>query len=106
MDFESIFGKIVDGITGAGKWMSENKEAANLLGSVAVAGGSYLAQKEMAKDALKQQHALMEQQDRLKQKYSAVPKDVDLSYILVFDESPNLANGGILTELKNRKGGA
>ena len=71
-----------------------------------MAGGSYLAQKEMAKDALKQQRALMEHQDRLKQKYSAVPKDVDLSYNLVFDESPNLANGGILTELKNRKGGA
>ena len=64
--------------------------------------GGYFAQKEANRDLMKQQRDLLNMQDRLKSQYSAVP-DTDASYRnLVVDDTPNLANGGILTEMKKR----
>ena len=46
---------------------------------------------------MRQQRELLNMQDQLKSQYSAVP-DVDVSYnSLTVDNSPGLANGGILT---------
>lgn len=93
---------IGDAIGKAGKWMENNKEATNLLGNTLLGVGSYFAQKEQNKDLMKQQRELLNMQDALKSKYSAVP-DVDVSYnSLTVDNSPGLANGGILTEMKNK----
>lgn len=86
----------------AAEWMGNHKEATNLIGSTLLGVGSYFAQKEQNKDLMKQQRELLNMQDALKSKYSAVP-DVDVSYnSLTVDNSPNLANGGILTEMKNK----
>lgn len=93
----------------ASKWMENNKNTANFLGSGLSAIGGYFAQKEANRDLMKQQRDLLNMQDRLKSQYSAVP-DTDASYRnLVVDNTPNLANGGILTEMKKRsnaRGGA
>lgn len=86
----------------ASKWMENNKTATNLLGNTLLGVGSYFAQKEQNKDLMRQQRELLNMQDALKSKYSEVP-DVDVSYKnLTVDDSPNLANGGILTEMQNK----
>lgn len=94
--------------TNALNWMDKNKAATNLLGNAIGGIGGYFAQKEANRDLMKQQRDLLNMQDRLKSQYSAVP-DTDASYRnLVVDDTPNLANGGILTEMKKRteaKGG-
>ena len=90
-----------DAASSTANWMSNNKEATNLIGSTLLGVGSYLAQKEANKDLMKQQRELLNMQDKLKSQYSAEP-DVDISYkTLTVDNSPGLANGGILTEMKN-----
>ena len=79
-----------DAASKASKWMENNKEATNLLGNTLLGVGSYFAQKEQNKDLMKQQRELLNMQDALKSKYSAVP-DVDVSYNnLTVDNSPNL----------------
>lgn len=86
----------------AAEWMSNHKEATNLIGSTLLGVGGYLAQKEANKDLMKQQRELLNMQDKLKSQYSAVP-DVDISYkTLTVDNSPGLANGGILTEMQSK----
>lgn len=91
-----------DAASKASKWMENNKEATNLLGNTLLGVGSYFAQKEQNKDLMKQQRELLNMQDALKSKYSAVP-DVDVSYnSLTVDNSPGLANGGILTEMQSK----
>ena len=91
-----------DAASSASNWMSNNKEATNLIGSTLLGVGSYLAQKEANKDLMKQQRELLNMQDALKSQYSAVP-DVDVSYnSLTVDNSPGLANGGILTEMQSK----
>lgn len=88
--------------TNALNWMDKNKAAANLLGNAIGGIGGYFAQKEAGRDLMKQQRELLNLQDRMKSQYSAVP-NADTSYRnLVVDNTPNLANGGILTEMKNR----
>lgn len=88
--------------TNALNWMDKNKAATNLLGNAIGGIGGYFAQKEASKDLMKQQRDLLNMQDRLKSQYSAVP-DTDASYRnLVVDNTPNLATGGILTEMKKR----
>lgn len=113
MDGESFWDKAFEAISGAAswlgdaassasKWMKSNKEATNLLGNTLLGVGSYFAQKEQNKDLMKQQRELLNMQDALKSKYSAVP-DVDVSYnSLTVDNSPGLANGGILTEMQSK----
>ena len=91
-----------DAIGKAGKWMENNKEATNLLGNTLLGVGSYFAQKEANKDLMRMEREKLNLQDELKSKYSAVP-DVDISYnSLTVDNSPGLANGGILTEMKKK----
>jgi hypothetical protein len=91
-----------DAASSASNWMSNNKEATNLIGSTLLGVGSYLAQKEQNKDLMRQQRELLNMQDALKSQYSAVP-DVDVSYnSLTVDNSPGLANGGILTEMQSK----
>jgi len=91
-----------DAASSTANWMSNNKEATNLIGSTLLGVGSYLAQKEANKDLMKQQRELLNMQDALKSQYSAVP-DVDVSYnSLTVDNSPGLANGGILTEMQSK----
>nr|DAG82087.1 MAG TPA: hypothetical protein [Caudoviricetes sp.] len=91
-----------DAASSTANWMSNNKEATNLIGSTLLGVGSYLAQKEANKDLMKQQRELLNMQDKLKSQYSAVP-DVDISYkTLTVDNSPGLANGGILTEMQSK----
>lgn len=86
----------------ASKWMENNKNTANIIGSGLMGVGGYFAQKEANKDLMKQQRELLNLQDRMKSQYSAVP-NADTSYRnLVVDNTPNLANGGILTEMKKR----
>lgn len=88
--------------TDAIEWMGKNKEATNLIGSSLLGIGGYFMQKEASKDLMKQQRELLNLQDRMKSQYSAVP-DADTSYRnLTVDHAPNLANGGILTEMKKR----
>lgn len=97
-----FWGKIWNSISDAPSWMENNKVATSLIGSTIFSVGGYFAQKEQAKDMMRQQRELLNLQNEMKSKYSAVP-DVDFSYNnLTIDESPNLANGGILTELKKR----
>lgn len=94
-----------DAIGKAGKWMENNKEATNLLGNTLLGVGSYFAQKEANKDLMRMEREKLNLQDELKSKYSAVP-DVDISYnSLTVDNSPGLANGGILTEMKKKMDG-
>ena len=88
---------IGDAIGKAGKWMENNKEATNLLGNTLLGVGSYFAQKEQNKDLMRQQRELLNMQDALKSKYSAVPYNS-----LTVDNSPGLANGGILTEMQSK----
>lgn len=89
-------------ISGATNWMEKNQAATNLIGSTLMGVGGYFAQKKANKDLMRQQKELLNLQDQMKTKYSEVP-DVDFGYSsLVVDESPNLANGGILTELTKR----
>lgn len=91
-----------DAIGKAGKWMENNKEATNLLGNTLLGVGSYFAQKEANKDLMRMEREKLNLQDELKSKYSSVP-DVDISYnSLTVDNSPGLANGGILTEMKKK----
>lgn len=91
-----------DAIGKAGKWMENNKEATNLIGNTLLGVGSYFAQKEANKDLMRMEREKLNLQDELKSKYSAVP-DVDISYnSLTVDNSPGLANGGILTEMKKK----
>ena len=102
-----------DAISGAGKWLGEtagsamdwmdnHKEASNIIGNVIAGAGGYFAQKQAGKDLINQQRELLNLQDQMKSKYSAVP-DADWSYkSLTVDDSPGLANGGILTEMKKR----
>ena len=85
-----------DAASSTADWMS------NLIGSTLLGVGGYLAQKEANKDLMKQQRELLNMQDKLKSQYSAVP-DVDISYkTLTVDNSPGLANGGILTEMQSK----
>lgn len=96
--WNTVFG----GITGAAKWLGENQGAATLMGGVLQSVSGYYTQKQQAKDLLRQQRELLNLKDEMQSKYSAVP-EVDSGYGgLVVDEAPNLANGGILTELKKR----
>lgn len=109
----SWYDGIVDGLTGAANWMEKNPTATNLMGSTILGIGSYYAQKQNNKDLMRQQEAqyknmleyqkeLFGLQDKMKEKYSAVPES-DFGYGgLVVDDAPNLANGGILTEIKKR----
>ncbi|MGC7559330.1 hypothetical protein ACPEEL_02530 [Pasteurella sp. PK-2025] len=109
----SYFDGVISGITKAANWMQENPAATNLFGGILTGVGSYYAQKQANKDLMRQQEAqyknmleyqkeLLGLQDKMKEKYSAVP-DVDFGYGgLVVDDAPNLANGGILTEMKKR----
>lgn len=91
-----------DSAHAASKWLENNKTTANILGNGLIGVGSYYAQKEASKDLMRQQRELLNMQDKLKSKYSAVP-NVDAGYKnLVVDNTPNLANGGILTEMRNR----
>lgn len=91
-----------DAASTAGKWMENNKEAMNLIGNTLLGVGSYFAQKEANKDLMRMEREKLNLQDELKSKYSAVP-DVDISYnSLTVDNSPGLANGGILTEMKKK----
>nr|DAV03050.1 MAG TPA: hypothetical protein [Caudoviricetes sp.] len=91
-----------DAASTAGKWMENNKEATNLIGNTLLGVGSYFAQKEANKDLMRMEREKLNLQDELKSKYSAVP-DVDISYnSLTVDNSPGLANGGILTEMKKK----
>lgn len=102
-----------DAISGAGSWLGEaansasswidnNKNLANIAGNTLMGLGGYFAQKEANKDLMRQQRELLNLQDQMKSKYSAVP-EADTSYRnLVVDDAPNLANGGILTEMKKR----
>ncbi len=91
-----------DAIGKAGKWMENNKEATNLIGNTLLGVGSYFAQKEANKDLMRMEREKLNLQDELKSKYSSVP-DVDISYnSLTVDNSPGLANGGILTEMKKK----
>lgn len=91
-----------DAASSTADWMSNHKEATNLIGSTLLGVGGYLAQKEANKDLMKQQRELLNMQDKLKSQYSAVP-DVDISYkTLTVDNSPGLANGGILTEMQSK----
>lgn len=86
----------------ASKWVENNKNTANIIGTGLMGIGGYFAQKEASKDLMKQQRELLNMQDQLKSQYSAVP-EADTSYRnLVVDKTPNLANGGILTEMKKR----
>lgn len=81
-------------------WMDNHKNATNILGNVMLGAGQYFAQKEANKSLMKQQRELLDMQSQLKSQYSAVP-DSDWSYkSLTVDDSPGLANGGILTEMK------
>ncbi|WP_075321601.1 hypothetical protein [Histophilus somni] len=89
-------------ITESAKWMEKNQVATNLMGSVLQGTAGYFLQKEQAKNQMRQQRELLNLKDEMQSKYSAVP-EVDSGYGgLVVDEAPNLANGGILTELKKR----
>lgn len=103
--FEAISGAaswLGDAAGEASKWMENNKTATNLLGNTLLGVGQYFAQKEANKDLMKQQRELLNMQDALKSQYSAVP-DVDVSYnSLTVDNSPGLANGGILTEMQSK----
>lgn len=91
-----------DAASTAGKWMENNKEATNLIGNTLLGVGSYFAQKEANKDLMRMEREKLNLQDELKSKYSSVP-DVDISYnSLTVDNSPGLANGGILTEMKKK----
>ena len=91
-----------DAASTASKWMENNKEATNLLGNTLLGVGSYFAQKEANKDLMRMEREKLNLQDELKSKYSSVP-DVDISYnSLTVDNSPGLANGGILTEMKKK----
>ena len=86
----------------ASKWMDNNKSATNLIGTTLMGAGGYFAQKEANKDQMKYLRERLNLQDQMKSKYSAVP-DVDTTYnSLVVDDSPNLATGGILTNIKKR----
>lgn len=83
-------------------WMDKHKAASNIIGNVIAGAGGYFAQKQSGKDLIRQQRELLNLQDQMKSKYSAVP-DADWSYkSLTVDDSPGLANGGILTEMKKR----
>ena len=107
----SIWGSAWDSITGAASWlgkaassasdwMSNHKEATNILGNAIAGIGGYYAQKQANKDLMRQQRELLNMQDALKSQYSSVP-DADSSYKnLTVDDAPGLANGGILTEMK------
>lgn len=91
-----------DAANSASKWVDNNKNLANIAGTTLMGIGGYFAQKEANKDLMRQQRELLNLQDQMKSQYSAVP-DADTSYRnLTVDESPNLANGGILTEMKKR----
>lgn len=97
-----IWNSVIDGITGAAKWLGDNKEVTNLMGNALAGIGGYYLQKEQQKSLIKQQREALNLEDELKSKYSAVP-DVNFSYQgLTVDDTPNLANGGILTEMKKR----
>lgn len=97
-----IWDSIVNGITGAAKWMGENKAVTELLGGAVMGTAGYLAQKEANRDLMKLEREKLKIQDELKSKYSSVP-ETDWSYNnLVVDDRPNLATGGILTELDKR----
>lgn len=96
-------------VTGAGEWlgktanwMENNPNTTNIIGSSLMGIGGYFAQKEANKDLMRQQRELLNLQDAMKSKYSKVP-EMDFGYSsLTVDEAPNLANGGILTEIKKR----
>ena len=89
-----------DSVSSASKWAEANPGTANILGNIALGVGTYFADKHKHKDLMRKQLELLNIEDRLKSKYSAVP-EVDSSYnSLVVDRSKGLANGGILTEMR------
>lgn len=97
-----FFDKVWGVVSGTSNWMNDNPTATNLIGSTLMGVGGYFAQKEANKNLMRQQRELLNLQDEMRSKYSAVP-DTDFTYkSLTVDEAPNLANGGILTELKKR----
>lgn len=102
-DVKDVDGAKVNGwATEAINWMDNHKGAANILGNTVMGIGGYFAQKQAGKDLIKQQRDLLNLQDQMKSRYSAVP-DSDWSYkSLTVDDSPSLANGGILTEMKKK----
>ncbi|OBX02791.1 hypothetical protein QV06_10730 [Gallibacterium genomosp. 3] len=97
-------GKGAGWIGSALNWVNnkDNANTVNLLGNTLMGVGGYFAQKEQAKDQMKALREQMELQRQLKSEYSAVP-EVDTTYnSLTVGESPSLAGGGILTEMKKR----
>ncbi|OBX09605.1 hypothetical protein QV08_01330 [Gallibacterium salpingitidis] len=95
-------GKGAGWIGGAVNWLENNKNTANLIGNTLMGVGGYFAQKEQAKDQMKALREQMDLERQLKSEYSAVP-EVDTTYnSLTVGESPSLAGGGILTEMKKR----
>ena len=102
-----------DAISGAGKWLGKQLEV-QWIGWTTIKQQVILSvmlllvlvvtlrKKQAGKDLINQQRELLNLQDQMKSKYSAVP-DADWSYkSLTVDDSPGLANGGILTEMKKR----
>ncbi|HDR1425303.1 TPA: hypothetical protein QB198_002508 [Pasteurella multocida] len=86
----------------AASWMGKNPTTTNIIGSSLMGIGGYFAQKEANRDLMRKERELLNLQDEMKSKYSAVP-NVDSGYGgLTVDDEPNLANGGILTEIKKR----
>lgn len=99
----SFFDSAWDVISRASTWMENNKSATHLIGTSLMAGAGYFAQKEANKDLIRRER----EREKERERYAEVP-DIDFAkYSLTVDESPNLANGGILTALKKRseKGG-
>ncbi|WP_101774980.1 hypothetical protein [Pasteurella oralis] len=105
--WDSITGAFSQGenagwIGSAASWMENNKVATNLIGNTLAGVGSYFAQKEANKDLMRKERELLNLKDELQSKYSKVP-ETDFGYGgLTVDNTPNLANGGILTEIKKR----
>lgn len=99
--FSQIEGK--EGWIGnAASWMENNKVATNLIGGTLLGVGNYFAQKEANKDLMRKEKELLNLKDQLQSKYSEVPEIDFTKYSLTVDDTPNLANGGILTEMKKR----
>ncbi|WNY73973.1 hypothetical protein H2512_11215 [Pasteurella multocida] len=82
--------------------MEKNPTTTNIIGSSLLGIGNYYAQKQANKDLMRKERELLNLQDEMKSKYSKVP-EMDFGYSsLTVDDAPNLANGGILTEIKKR----
>lgn len=100
--FSDVWNTVTGAFGSDSNWLENNKNTANLIGNTLVGVGGYFAQKEQAKDQMKALREQMDLERQLKSEYSAVP-EVDTTYnSLTVGESPSLAGGGILTEMKKR----